>query len=795
MEKLSVAFWGVIFLLIIFLAGCGGGGGGGTSTTASSNTTIDPNTSIPKIANLNASLDSGGGTAALNTAIASIKQGQNVSNAYIATDGTTIAIELSNGAKGYIFTDNKGQATNIPAQKTILNQLAMPTITTSNIINGSHSLSTVTPGNKTAVIYAPLEDEFKTNYAKVKADLQAVGYAVTTYYNTDATLSNLMQALSSNYGIIIIDSHGKATSSNEFYFLTGEDYNANTYKNLLNTYKSGVTSEKELAGWITFATRDPQSNWKFAVSNKLINDYKYNKSIVYVNACSSFENSSMNDAFVNNGASAYIGWTHTIDITMSNSAVVEYFDALTNSGATIKGAYNTVENDAVLKGMGSFHGIRFPSSDINISYLKYNQFSTDDIYLAPKYNVSGTATLNGIGLSGVLVSLSGASSSTTTTDTNGAYTFDNLPNGTYTVTVSKAGYTFAPSTISNVVVNGSNVTNQNFSGTLTTTPYSMSGTIHSGSNTGAPLSGAIVSIAGKTATTTSTGTFSIAGITGGTYPLSISKPGYNTFTSSVYSVNSNQTGKDFYLTPSTVPKYSMTGTIHIGSNSGQAIPNAIVSIAGKLAITDNLGAFTITEIPSGHYSFSVSKAGYDTYTNPAYYIGSIQTGLNFYLVISSASLYCPQIIGPTIDGIQFLDTTSYQLGTSTANTAETSTLSWEVYYQNINYLPTGSWSGSLRAQLWAVPYSFPGGTKITGYPLGTFTPSFTGPGSYSTNQVYVGAYSTSTISSTASSVTPPVGTYCIIAVVDEYNSLGGCTDPSGYCFEQWIQFPGQVTFR
>jgi 6-phosphogluconolactonase (cycloisomerase 2 family) len=59
------------------------------------------------------------------------------------------------------------------------------------------------------------------------------------------------------------------------------------------------------------------------------------------------------------------------------------------------------------------------------------------------------------------VSLSGASSATATTDASGSYSFSGLANGSYTVTPSLTGYTFAPASLA-VTVNGADVTGQDF---------------------------------------------------------------------------------------------------------------------------------------------------------------------------------------------------------------------------------------------------------------------------------------------------------------------------------------------
>ena len=83
------------------------------------------------------------------------------------------------------------------------------------------------------------------------------------------------------------------------------------------------------------------------------------------------------------------------------------------------------------------------------------------------YNISGTVTSGGSGLAGVTMTLSGASSATTSTDANGAYQFSNLAAGSYTITPSRPTCTFAPSSLS-VSVTNSNVTGQNFTGMVVT---------------------------------------------------------------------------------------------------------------------------------------------------------------------------------------------------------------------------------------------------------------------------------------------------------------------------------------
>jgi pimeloyl-ACP methyl ester carboxylesterase len=123
----------------------------------------------------------------------------------------------------------------------------------------------------------------------------------------------------------------------------------------------------------------------------------------------------------------------------------------------------------------------------------------------------------------------------------------------------------------------------------------------------------------------SDGTFSI------TYTIPTDRtPGTYTW----WGIDSTGKGSNMVsFTVATITTYSMIGIIHAYSDSGPVIPGAKVSIsiAGKTTITSSTGVFSITGIPSGTYAFSVAKAGFDTYTNTAYYVGSNQTNLDFYL--------------------------------------------------------------------------------------------------------------------------------------------------------------------
>ncbi|MBK9518622.1 MAG: hypothetical protein IPO09_14975 [Anaeromyxobacter sp.] len=90
------------------------------------------------------------------------------------------------------------------------------------------------------------------------------------------------------------------------------------------------------------------------------------------------------------------------------------------------------------------------------------------------YSISGAVT--GSVTTGVTVTLSGAASATTTTGAGGAYTFNGLAAGSYTVTPSLAGHTFSPASLA-VTLGNANATGKGFVAAAAIPTITISGTI------------------------------------------------------------------------------------------------------------------------------------------------------------------------------------------------------------------------------------------------------------------------------------------------------------------------------
>jgi hypothetical protein len=141
------------------------------------------------------------------------------------------------------------------------------------------------------------------------------------------------------------------------------------------------------------------------------------------------------------------------------------------------------------------------------------------------YSISGVVA----GSTGAKVSLIGSTQSTTTTDSNGNFSFA-IGAGNYTVSPSQTGYVFSPVSRAETV-SSSSLSNVTFAATASTAPtYTVSGTV-----TGSVSAGVVITLNGTnggSAVTDLSGNYTFTGLVSGTYTVNASLSGYS-FTSPV----------------------------------------------------------------------------------------------------------------------------------------------------------------------------------------------------------------------------------------------------------------------
>ena len=211
-------------------------------------------------------------------------------------------------------------------------------------------------------------------------------------------------------------------------------------------------------------------------------------------------------------------------------------------------------------------------------------------------NITGTVSPAATG-AGTTLSLSGASTGTTTADASGAFSFRGLPNGTYTVTPAKSGFTFTPSSRTVVISNGVSAGGVDFS---IVAFYSVSGTL----SPAAAGSGAQVGIGESVVIADASGNYTFPNLINGTYTVTPAKPGY-VFTPNGQTVtinNANVTGVNFAAAPVTI-----SGTITPAASG----TGATITIGGGITATvDATGAFVLNAVPNGTYTLTPVKSGF-----------------------------------------------------------------------------------------------------------------------------------------------------------------------------------------
>jgi len=235
---------------------------------------------------------------------------------------------------------------------------------------------------------------------------------------------------------------------------------------------------------------------------------------------------------------------------------------------------------------------------------------------APVASLSGSVTLNGQGLAGVIINDGNASA---TTDGQGNYSFHGLAPGNYTLTAADAAYDVEPGSRT-VQLSGSGLSGIDFS----VPTYSISGTIEEswpwGSSTCCTILGGLPGVTlqagGQTTTSDANGRYRLSGLPAGYYFVASSMPGYlvqmyidDELISEAepwVNVSDADVGDmDFSGMPWGV--YELSGSV---TQNGAGLSGVKISSADTVAYTDAGGNFKIFESKAGSYALTASAPGF-----------------------------------------------------------------------------------------------------------------------------------------------------------------------------------------
>jgi parallel beta-helix repeat protein len=229
----------------------------------------------------------------------------------------------------------------------------------------------------------------------------------------------------------------------------------------------------------------------------------------------------------------------------------------------------------------------------------------------PTLSISGTISPTAGG-SAATVTLSGAATVTTTTDSFGNYTFSGLPSGTYMVAPAKSNFHFNPPSQS-VTVSAANASGVNFTAAKGDPPvtYSVSGTISPASN-GSGVTVTLGGAASASTTTDNSGNYSFSGLSSGAYTVTPSENGFNFSPSSQNATitAANVAGVNFTASKVVATTYSISGTISPAAN-GSGVTMTLGGAGRATTTTDSSGNYTFSGLASGTYTVTPSETGFN----------------------------------------------------------------------------------------------------------------------------------------------------------------------------------------
>lgn len=341
-------------------------------------------------------------------------------------------------------------------------------------------------------------------------------------------------------------------------------------------------------------------------------------------------------------------------IQMSSTAATDgtVTGTVTNTaGAPIQGASVTSGGNGAVTGSDGSYTLQLPAGSATLTAALGGYQSASEtvtvtagastqaatLKLAPVNpgNVTGhVINSSGTGLAGATVSADGLN---TVTAADGSYTLSNLPAGPATITASLTGFSSASAVVTVVAATTTtapNITLASGSGTIT-------GTVKS--SAGAAIAGASVGFGGGTATTNTSGVYTLSGVPVGTVQLVASASGFTSVTQNVTVAGGATVTANFTLSPGSATG-TVTGKITNISN-GAALSGATVNWSGGSTTTNASGVYTLANVATGSQSITAARTGYLTRSATVNVTGGTTATLN--IAIATAGKVTAKVVSPS----------------------------------------------------------------------------------------------------------------------------------------------------
>jgi hypothetical protein len=238
--------------------------------------------------------------------------------------------------------------------------------------------------------------------------------------------------------------------------------------------------------------------------------------------------------------------------------------------------------------------------------------------------VSGTITVNGVGLKGVVVKISGTTLSATTNGL-GNYAIHSVPAGTSgNLTPTLSNYSFTPVSIKITNIQAT-LTGQNFTAKqITQITYQITGKV---TKNGVALQGVLITFGSLTYTTGTNGLYGIFKIPAGTRGRIVPSLAGYAFTPayiSVAAMSGNLTNQNF----TAVVAYTVAGKV-TDQATGLPLGGVTVTLGSLSAVSSSTsGAYTIRNVPAGTSGTLVPSLAGKTFTPTSITVTNVQAALH-----------------------------------------------------------------------------------------------------------------------------------------------------------------------
>lgn len=218
------------------------------------------------------------------------------------------------------------------------------------LIIGSIWLTDVNQAEHPLTLKAAIIDQLYTNYPnqaltkEITRYLEDYGFQVDVYQGDDVTVDFYRGLAKLNYSLLIIRSHSGAMG-----YDTNPKGTIGTYLFTTESYSTLKYPKEQINNEIAMASVEPDQPRFFAIGPKFVTDSmkgRFSHTIIIIDGCSGLYSSDLAQAFIDEGASAYIAFDESVSLNHADEVTVSLIKNLCSAGSTVAKAVDNSMREA-----------------------------------------------------------------------------------------------------------------------------------------------------------------------------------------------------------------------------------------------------------------------------------------------------------------------------------------------------------------------------------------------------------------------------------------------------------------